>query len=77
MIDFAPMNDQDEGADDVPIFSEFYDSRLVTIYDRVNPIAGYETFYLDLAGRLSSSSIMTSDVALGCLPASWPNAAIG
>ena len=30
-------------------FSEFYDLRLVAVYDTLNPIAEYERFYLDLA----------------------------
>ena len=63
MIDFKFMNDLDEGADDAPIFSEFSDPRLVAVYDTVNPIAEYETFYLDLAAKLSASSII--DIACG------------
>ncbi|MDQ3182095.1 MAG: class I SAM-dependent methyltransferase [Actinomycetota bacterium] len=62
MIDFGFMNDQDEEADEVPNFSEFSDPRLVAIYDTVNPIAEYETFYLDLAAKLSASTI----VDIGC-----------
>jgi len=52
------MNDQDREADDAPNLAEFYDSRLVAIYDTVNPIAEYETFYVDLAASscVSSSS---------------------
>jgi hypothetical protein len=60
------MNDQDEAADDVPTFSEFSDPRLVTIYDTVNPIVEYETFYLDLAAKLSARRSSTSDVVRGC-----------
>jgi SAM-dependent methyltransferase len=62
LIDFRLVNDQHEEADDVPTFSEFSDPRLVAIYDTVNPIAEYETFYLDLAAKLSASSI----IDIGC-----------
>ena len=41
---------------------EFSDPRLVAIYDTVNPIAGYKTFYLELAAKLSAASI----VDIGC-----------
>ena len=61
------MNDQDEGADEVPIFSEFSDPRLVAIYDMVNPIAEYQTFYLDLAARLSAESIIDIGSGTGLL----------
>src|SRR3712207_9142716 len=61
------MNDQDERTHDVPIFSEFSDPRLVAIYDTVNPIAEYETFYLDLAARLSASSIIDVGCGTGLL----------
>ena len=61
------MNDQDDGTDDVPIFGEFSDPRLVVIYDTVNPIAEYETFYLDLAARLSASSIIDIGCGTGLL----------
>ena len=54
LIDFSFMNERDEEADGVPTFSEFSDPRLVAIYDTVNPIAEYETFYLDLAAHLSA-----------------------
>jgi SAM-dependent methyltransferase len=57
------MNDRDDVADEVPTFSEFSDPRLVAIYDTVNPIAEYETFYLDLAAHLSASSII--DIGYG------------
>ena len=67
MIDFGPVNDQDDGTDDVPIFGEFSDPRLVAIYDTVNPIAEYETFYLDLAARLSASSIIDIGCGTGLL----------
>jgi ubiquinone/menaquinone biosynthesis C-methylase UbiE len=63
LIDFRLMNYQDEQSDNVPTFSEFSDPRLVKIYDTVNPIAEYETFYLDLAAKLSASSII--DIACG------------
>ncbi len=67
MIDFGPINDQDDGVDSVPIFSEFSDPQLVAIYDTVNPIAEYETFYLELAARLSASSIIDIGCGTGLL----------
>lgn len=67
MPGFRPVNDQAEEADDVPSFSEFYDPRLVAIYDTVNPIAEYETFYLDLAAKLSASSIIDVGCGTGLL----------
>jgi SAM-dependent methyltransferase len=63
LIDFRVMNDQYQEADDEPNLNEFYDPRLVAIYDKVNPIAEYQTFYLDLAAKLSASSI--SDIGCG------------
>ncbi len=56
------MYDHDEVTDDGPIFSEFSDPRLVEIYDTANPIGEYETFYLDLAAKLSAATI----VDIGC-----------
>jgi SAM-dependent methyltransferase len=56
------MNDHDEVTDDGPKFGEFYDPRLVEIYDTVNPIGEYESFYLDLAAKLSAATI----VDIGC-----------
>jgi hypothetical protein len=44
LIDFRLMNDQYLEADDGPNLNEFYDPRLVAIYDTLNPIAEYETF---------------------------------
>src|SRR5215204_6753872 len=41
--------------------------RLVAIYDTVNPIAEYETFYLDLAAKLSASSIIDIGCGTGLL----------
>jgi len=61
------MDNPDEGADDVPNFSEFSDLQLVAIYDTVNPIAEYETFYLDLAAKLSASSIIDIGCGTGLL----------
>jgi SAM-dependent methyltransferase len=43
-------------------YGEFYDSRLVAIYDSVCPIDGYRDFYLELAQRLTASTI----VDIGC-----------
>ena len=39
MIDFRLMNDQYQEVDDGPNLNEFYDPRLVAIYDTVNPVA--------------------------------------
>ncbi len=51
----------------MPTFSEFYDPRLVAIYNTVNPIAGYERFYLDLAAKLSASTIIDVGCGTGLL----------
>jgi SAM-dependent methyltransferase len=51
----------------VPTLSEFSDPRLVAVYDTVNPIAEYETFYLDLAAKLSASSIIDIGCGTGLL----------
>ena len=67
MIDFSLMNDQDVAAGDAPNFGEFFDPRLVAIYDTVCPIAEYETFYLDLAAKLSASSIIDIGCGTGLL----------
>jgi SAM-dependent methyltransferase len=56
------MNEQRQEADDEPNLNEFYDPRLVAVYDTINAISEYETFYLDLASKLSASSI----IDLGC-----------
>lgn len=47
---------------DSAMHAEFYDPRLVAIYDTVNPIAEYSEFYLHLAATLAASSI----IDLGC-----------
>lgn len=44
------------------LYGEFSDPRLVAIYDTVCPIAEYEQFYLDLAWKLSATTI----IDLGC-----------
>ena len=67
MIDFRLMNDPFPVADDVPNFNEFYAPRLVAVYDTVNPTAEYETFYLDLAAKLSASSIIDIGCGTGLL----------
>ena len=48
-------------------FSEFYDPRHVAVYDTLNPIAEYERFYLDLAQKLSASSIVDVGCGTGLL----------
>ena len=45
-----------------PTFSEFYDPRLVSIYNAVNPIDTYKQFYLDVAERVDASAV----IDLGC-----------
>ena len=50
-----------------PTYSEFSDPRLVAIYDTVNPIAEYETFYLELAARLAATSIIDIGCGTGLL----------
>ncbi len=45
-----------------PDYSEFYDPRLVAIYNTVCPLDGYEKFYLDLAKKLSANII----IDIGC-----------
>jgi SAM-dependent methyltransferase len=67
LIDFRLMNDRIQEANDVPDLDEFYDPRLVAIYDSVNPIAEYETFYLDLASKLSASSVIDIGCGTGLL----------
>jgi SAM-dependent methyltransferase len=61
------MSDQYQEADDVPNLNEFYDPRLVAIYDTVNPIAEYETFYVNLAAKLSATSIIDIGCGTGLL----------
>jgi SAM-dependent methyltransferase len=61
------MNDLIQEADDGPNLNEFYDPRLVAVYDTVNPIVEYETFYLDLASKLSASSIIDIGCGTGLL----------
>jgi 2-polyprenyl-3-methyl-5-hydroxy-6-metoxy-1,4-benzoquinol methylase len=51
----------------VRTISELSDPRLVAIYDTVNPIAEYETFYLDLAAKRSASSIIDIGCGTGLL----------
>ena len=46
-------------------FSEFYDFRLVAVYDTLNPITEYKRFYLDPAPKLSASSIVDIGWARG------------
>jgi predicted RNA methylase len=61
------MSGQDEETDYMPTFSEFSDPQLVALYDTVNPIAEYETFYVDLAAGLSASSIIDIGCGTGLL----------
>ena len=61
------MNDKYQEVDDGPDLNEFYDLRLVAIYDAVNPVAEYERFYLDLASKLSASSIIDIGCGTGLL----------
>lgn len=48
-------------------YGEFYDSRLVAIYNTVCPLDGYETFYLDLAKKLSVKTILDIGCGTGLL----------
>ena len=61
------MDDRNQEADDRPNLAEFYDLRLVAVYDTVNPIAEYEAFYLDLASKLSASSVIDVGCGTGLL----------
>src|SRR5687768_12217300 len=61
------MNDHIQEAGDGPDLNEFYDPRLVAVYDTVNPIAEYEAFYLDLASKLSASSVIDIGCGTGML----------
>ena len=47
-------------------YSEFSDPRLVAIYDTVNPIAEYKTFYLELALKLAAGRGDFSIIDIGC-----------
>ena len=47
-------------------YSEFSDPRLVAIYDTVNPIGEYKTFYLELAAKLAGDRGTLSIIDLGC-----------
>ncbi|HWS81842.1 MAG TPA: class I SAM-dependent methyltransferase [Rubrobacter sp.] len=67
MIDFKLMEDKYQEVDDGPDLNEFYDPRLVAIYDTANPVAEYERFYLDLASKLSASSIIDIGCGTGLL----------
>jgi hypothetical protein len=61
------MNDQYREAEDGPNLNEFYDPRLVAVYDTVNPIAEYQAFYLDLASKPSAASIIDTGCGTGLL----------
>ena len=61
------MDDRNQEADNGPNLAEFYDPRLVAVYDTVNPIAEYEMFYLDLASKLSASSVIDVGCGTGLL----------
>ena len=67
MIDFRLMDDRNQEADDGPNLAEFYDPRLVAVYDTVNPIAEYEGLYLDLASKLSASLVIDVGCGTGLL----------
>jgi SAM-dependent methyltransferase len=67
LVDFRLMNDQYREASIGPNLNEFYDPRLVAVYDTVNPIAEYETFYLDLASKLSASPVIDVGCGTGLL----------
>ncbi len=50
-----------------PNYSEFYDPRLVAIYNTVCPVDGYEKFYVELARKLSASTIIDIGCGTGLL----------
>ncbi len=50
-----------------PKYSEFYDPRLVAIYNTVCPLDGYEKFYLELAKKLSAKTIIDIGCGTGLL----------
>jgi len=52
---------------DTPIYPEFSDPRLVAIYDAVNPIESYTSFYLELADQLSATTVIDIGCGTGLL----------
>ncbi len=50
-----------------PTYSEFSDSRLVSIYNTVNPIDSYKSYYVELASELEISSIIDVGCGTGLL----------
>ena len=57
-----------------PTYSEFSDPRLVAIYNTVNSIDEYKKFYLELASKLSASSIIDVGCGSGLLTCELVNA---
>ncbi len=51
----------------IPNYLEFYDPRLVAIYNIVCPLDGYEKFYLGLAKKLSVKTIIDIGCGTGLL----------
>lgn len=50
-----------------PNYNEFYDPRLVAIYNTVCPLDGYEKFYTKLAKKLSAKTIIDVGCGTGLL----------
>jgi SAM-dependent methyltransferase len=50
-----------------PDYNEFYDPRLVAIYNTVCPLDGYEKYYIDLAKKLNARTIIDIGCGTGLL----------
>lgn len=50
-----------------PDYAEFYDPRLVAIYNTVCPLDGYEKFYVELARKISAKTIIDIGCGTGLL----------
>jgi SAM-dependent methyltransferase len=68
-----PWDERVSAADDAPSYSEFYDPRLVAIFDTMNPFGDYHAFYLKLAARLSASLIIDIGCGSGTLTCALAN----
>lgn len=53
--------------DTKPNYNEFYDPRLVAIYNTVCPLDGYEKFYIELAEKISAKTIIDIGCGTGLL----------
>jgi len=50
-----------------PTYTEFSDPRLVAIYDTINPIDSYASFYLELASQLAANTVIDIGCGTGLL----------